>query len=206
MLSDMLSDMEGVMRDLIASINQYNSKDMLDGYMDGLAEEFNDRLDSLGLPLIGQSLIEDHTPKEVDEAIDGCYVGYDKDKDAIFVYRQDGTLASVIGGQHVGFEVCHIEDKEDIKRCMLESDGWNASDLGLLSNKRHWYAIHTIQPNDSDIESSIAVYDMTSKLLFVIVSSEIDSGIPDDLSYQDMIQLVIDNYYDPLVDLGLQYK
>lgn len=46
------SDPRDVLGYLAATLNAYNAGDMLEGYLDPLAEEFNPALEGLGLPTI----------------------------------------------------------------------------------------------------------------------------------------------------------
>lgn len=41
-----------LLEQLVMALSSYNASDMLDGYLDGLGEEFNQRLESLDLPTI----------------------------------------------------------------------------------------------------------------------------------------------------------
>ena len=44
---------------LVARLSMYNQGDMLEGYLNPLAEEFNERLEALGLPTIDEVDDED---------------------------------------------------------------------------------------------------------------------------------------------------
>lgn len=48
----MYHDMQEVLKDMVQEISTYNQGDMLNGYMNSLAEQFNASLNSLGLPEI----------------------------------------------------------------------------------------------------------------------------------------------------------
>lgn len=41
--------LEELLRDLVTELSNYNQPDQLDGYLNGLGNEYNERLESLGL-------------------------------------------------------------------------------------------------------------------------------------------------------------
>lgn len=45
-------DVRALLRDLVVGLNAYNAGDMLQGYLDPIAEDYNDRLAAAGLPTI----------------------------------------------------------------------------------------------------------------------------------------------------------
>ena len=56
MIADTASEREPYLRDLVTNLveqlSEYNSSDMLDGYLNALAHQFNSGLTELGLPTI----------------------------------------------------------------------------------------------------------------------------------------------------------
>lgn len=122
--------MKQLLIDIIGQVSKYNNPNMLDGYLDDIGNEYNSRLTDLGLPTI-------HVSEEgnLDHIfLEGCIVKYTREQDLIKVYSTDGEiyyLRACIGGHQVGFEVQHCSSNEEVKRLMIDSDGWTADNLGL---------------------------------------------------------------------------
>jgi hypothetical protein len=55
-----------LLEELLEKLNQYNARDMLDGYLDSLGTEFNGRLEDLKLPVI-EEVGEEHEDETIDD-------------------------------------------------------------------------------------------------------------------------------------------
>ena len=172
---------EELIRGLVSKLSEYNSTEMLDGYLGPIAREYNSTLAELRLPRIQTS-----TAEEIDrQSLEDCTMEYQSRGDLIKVYIEiNGVshLRACIAGHQAGVQVYNGVDNSLLKRLMIDSGEWGVGGLGLNDFHRRWVAIH----NPSGC--TVTIYDAETMFPFKILGS-----VPEDLSYVEMMDMIRDN-------------